>query len=381
LLVGAIGVVRLSLAALILALCGCSPNPDANPVWVGCLTTLSGPDAVDGARAARGVELALADAGSPRVDGRPLAVIRVDDRGDDKLVRAEAVRLLSVNRAAGLIGGPDPARGVTLGRAAQPYGAPVVLPCETATEPPGEATFSLGVRPEWRGVALARYAAAGRQGDKVGVLIDGRDPIAVAVAAGFVSAWSGNDASVVRQWTFRSDAERDAQAAEIVMQHAALVLIAAGPEEFRKAHNRLRTEGKIVAVIYGGPDVDASPVGDGGAEDEIVMASVFATGGLTDHGKEFADRYRQRFHEAPDLAAAQGYDAARVLFEAMARAKSTDSERVRSQLADLRDFEGLTGPLSFKDRRARRPVFVLRLRSAATELVQTVPPESDDGPP
>src|SRR5260370_8551838 len=56
---GAIGVVRLSLAALVLALCGCSPNPEANPIWVGCPTTLSGPDAAAAARPPPGAQLPL----------------------------------------------------------------------------------------------------------------------------------------------------------------------------------------------------------------------------------------------------------------------------------------------------------------------------------
>jgi hypothetical protein len=50
-----------------------------------------------------------------------------------------------------------------------------------------------------------------------------------------------------------------------------------------------------------------------------------------------------------------------LLFEVLRRAKSLQAAKVREELLKLKDYECLTGPLSFdKDQCARRPVFIVR---------------------
>ena len=129
---------RRTAAFLILSilLCGCGPRAEEEPVWVGLVASFSGPDKSGGLQVKQGTGLAVDDAVNQRVEGRRLAVVTVDDRGSDESVRAEAVRLLSVNRVAALIGGADAGRAAVLAQAAQPYGVPTVLPSEVAAVRP-----------------------------------------------------------------------------------------------------------------------------------------------------------------------------------------------------------------------------------------------------
>ena len=55
----------------------------------------------------------------------------------------------------------------------------------------------------------------------------------------------------------------------------------------------------------------------------------------------------------------------------MMRAKGVAPDHVRDQLAAASDFESLTGPLRFKDGRARRRVFVVGLHDGEAKIVQT----------
>jgi len=172
---------RFALALLFapLALCGCGPKAEEEPAWIGLVAAFDG---APGAHLRQGVDLAVADAADVRVEGRRLAVVTADDRGSDEAAEAEAVRLLSVNRVAALIGGPDAAPSLRLARAAQPYGAPVVLPCEIAGPLPGDAVFTLGVRPGWRGQVLARHAAGQLKAKRAVIITDEREPIAMELA-------------------------------------------------------------------------------------------------------------------------------------------------------------------------------------------------------
>ena len=112
-----------------LLLCGCGPRADEEPVLVGCVAASSGADRAAGVAVKQGVTLAADDSTELRVDRRRVEVVAADDRSSDETTEAEGVRLLSVSRVAALIGGADPARALRLARAAQPYRAPVVLPC------------------------------------------------------------------------------------------------------------------------------------------------------------------------------------------------------------------------------------------------------------
>src|SRR5262245_43503394 len=90
----------LAIALTALALGGCGARGEPEPVWVGHLLPLSGPDRARGEQARRGVLLAVHEAreAGTTVNGRPVAVRHVDTRGDAKLAGAETVRLLTVNK-------------------------------------------------------------------------------------------------------------------------------------------------------------------------------------------------------------------------------------------------------------------------------------------
>src|SRR5262249_35115051 len=99
---------RLRVGLLLLAalLAGCSGRSPEETVWVGHLAPLSGSPRDRGEQAVQAIELALEQAKEDGVTagGRPLGVRHVDAAGGE--ARAEAVRLLTVNRVAALIVGP-----------------------------------------------------------------------------------------------------------------------------------------------------------------------------------------------------------------------------------------------------------------------------------
>lgn len=368
----------LGLLILPLLLCGCGPTTEDEPLYIGCVGSFSGADRSAGLRLKQGIELAVDDSASMRVEGRRLAVVVADDRGSEETAQAEGVRLLSANRVAGLIGGADSGRALRLARADQPYNAPLVLPCEIAGALPGDAVFTLGVRPAWRGKVLARYASAELKAKHAVVLTDGRNAIAVELAAAFVLDWPRDEGRSVEQDIYQSDADLQERATHAAAAKPDLVLIATGTPDFLKAGIRLEAGGLHVPLFFGGEDGGTETLA--AARGDVTTATVIARDELTDRGQDFAKRYQERFHEPPDLTAVQGYDAVRVLFDAMARAKTAAADRVREQLAAATDFESLTGPLRFKDGRARRRVFVVSLHAGEAKVVQKTDPEPDDPP-
>ena len=132
----------LALAALAAGCGGKAPQP----IRIGHLAPLSGPDRAAGEHARQGTQLAVEEWNADEANGpgRKVAVLHVDAH-EDEAAQAEAVRLLSVNRVVALIAGPDGALAETAARAAGPYEAAVVLHGELAAPPAG--VFAVGASP------------------------------------------------------------------------------------------------------------------------------------------------------------------------------------------------------------------------------------------
>jgi branched-chain amino acid transport system substrate-binding protein len=101
------------------------------------------------------------------------------------------------------------------------------------------------------------------------------------------------------------------------------------------------------------------------------MATAFASDG-TPAAIEFSKKYQDRFGEPPDADAGLAYDAARMLFDAIRRAKGGDSARLRQALEEVKEFPALGGPLSWDARhQASRPAFVVRIEKGQVKSQKT----------
>ena len=77
----------------------------------------------------------------------------------------------------------------------------------------------------------------------------------------------------------------------------------------------------------------------------------------------FTSAYLKRHRAKPDALAALGYDAMKMLAEAISRAGTTDGVALRNVLAQTKNFNGVTGSISLNHQRdAIKPVYIFRLR-------------------
>jgi branched-chain amino acid transport system substrate-binding protein len=91
--------------------------------------------------------------------------------------------------------------------------------------------------------------------------------------------------------------------------------------------------------------------------------------------RHFISVFEKRFGMRPDSQAALGYDAARIIFDAIRRAKSTESQKIRDSLSETRNFKGITGTISINQNRdAVKPAVVLQVKKNNFSYVETVGP-------
>jgi branched-chain amino acid transport system substrate-binding protein len=91
--------------------------------------------------------------------------------------------------------------------------------------------------------------------------------------------------------------------------------------------------------------------------------------------QKFVQAYKSQFNETPSGLAAMGYDAAKILSDAMQRAKSTDAEAIRKALEETKDYEGVTGKITInKEHNAIKPAVVLQIKGGEFKYVSTIQP-------
>lgn len=363
---------------LVPLLVGCSSQATPEPVWIGQLIPLEGVNRTFGQHARQGVELAVTEArdAEQTIQGRPCAVLHVDSRDDADAVRAETVRLLTVNKAVALLANFDAVSTEALLRASRSYGAPVVVPGELPAAADNDTVLSLGVPPGVRGRLLARYASTELKLLRAAVLTDSRRPIAADFASAFLKAWPRD--SGCEEWTFTTAAERDERLTQLVRTSPAIVVLACSIADFRLLRPRLAETLPNAPLIYGGEDAGIVALQtDTETRSAVYLATVYSADHLSESGRAFAQRYRERFHEPPDLFAAQCYDATRLLFDSLQREGTANRERLGKELTQRESFESVTGPIRWKDRQPRRRIFVVSIQKNKSNVVSTVDPDEN----
>jgi branched-chain amino acid transport system substrate-binding protein len=363
-----------------LLMAGCSSKAASEPVWIGHLLPLEGVNRTLGEHAQQGVELAVAEArdAEQTAGGRPCAVLHVDSRDDADTVRAETVRLLTVNKAVALLADFDAASTEAMIRASRSYGAAVVVPGELPAPSDSDAVLSLSIPPAVRGRALARYAATELKCRRAAVLTDSRRPIAASLASAFRQAWPRGGEGGVEEWTFTTAAERDEGLAALLKTAPNVVMLACSVADFRLLRPRLAEALPKSPLLYGGEDASAAALqAELEKRADVYLATAYSSEHLTESGRAFAKRYQDRFHQSPDLYAAQSYDAARLLLESLQRTGAPSREAVVNDLAHREQFESVTGPVRWKERQPRRRVFLVGLTGNQAKLVSLVEPEEN----
>lgn len=100
--------------------------------------------------------------------------------------------------------------------------------------------------------------------------------------------------------------------------------------------------------------------------DQSIDGAVFVDGFFAESPnptvQEFVERYKKRFQSTPTLFAMQGYDAAKVVIEAIKKG-ATSGEAIRDYLTAQQDLPALGGPAGFaQDGTLNRPLFLIQVK-------------------
>src|SRR5262249_2381784 len=281
-------------------------------------------------------------------EGRRLAVVHADSRGDADRAAGEVVRLVTVNKVLAVLGG-EPAAAGRLGGTVRPYNVPLVTPAPLATPAPqGGGGRSPDGPPEIRGEVLARFAGGVLQARRAALVADAERPPCAAAAAAFARHWRAGANRQLQAWNYDRDDKGERLAGRVREAKAQVFVFAGAARDFARARAALEAAKLSVPLVFAGEAEEwAALLADAEAGRGVYGAAPSSLKHLGDDGKKFVKRYRERHHEEPDLYALGGYEMVRVVAQGLRDTKGQGGARLREELGKERDFDGLTGKLTF----------------------------------
>jgi branched-chain amino acid transport system substrate-binding protein len=184
---------------------------------------------------------------------------------------------------------------------------------------------------------------------------------------------------VNKQSYMQGDAEFKGQLSSIKSAEPDVIYIPGYYGDVALIAKQARTMG-MNQPLLGGDGWDAPELWQlgGDALNNSYMSTHYSVDNPSPAIQTFVQQYKQRYgNVVPDAHAALAYDAARLLFDAIRRAGTTDSAKLRDALAQTKDFDGVTGIINMDgDRNAIKPAVVLKLHDAAFIYQETIQPKS-----
>lgn len=329
----------------------------AEPIRIGALYNVTGGmSSIDGP-SLNGAKLAVKqinEAGG-LLDGRPIELVAIDTRTDQQETAKGAQRLISEGVVAA-IGFSDTTFVMAAAPLFQDAGIPFVTSGATHPMLPqwvGDYMFMTPFGDDDQSFAIADYAYDELGARRVVVWTDNSMDFTKALSKFFKERFTARGGEIVAEDFFMmGDTDFSAQIARLkaVQPPPDAVFISAIPSEAGLSVKQIREAGLDLPIVSGdGFDTElvATVPGPELANDVYFSTHTYRA----DDRPEvlaFIEAYRAEYGRDPENAFAPlGYDALRLVADAIRRAGSAEPKAIRDALAATRGFEGVTGEISY----------------------------------
>ena len=354
--------------------------PD-EPIRIGHYGSLTGKDAAFGVATRKGVLLAVEELNAKGgVLGRRLEYL-VEDIQSKQGESATAVKkLISRDRVVAVIGANASANSLEAAPICQNARIPMMAISSTnprVTEI-GDYIFRICFIDPFQGAVLAKFAHDSLHAKRVALLTSTNSPYSVGLSGVLRERFTALGGQVVAEQKF-AEGDKDFRAQLTAIRAARPDVIAATGfyTEAALICIQARSLGLNVPVI-GGDGWEAPQLTElgGKAVEGTYYSTYFSADNRAPEVQSFVRRYQARWNnERPEGVSALGYDAMYLIAAAIERCGSTDGAKLRSAIAETRDFSGVTGKTTIDAKRnSTKPAVMLVVRDGRTEFFEAVTP-------
>ncbi len=354
------------------------PAPSAATIKVGEYGSLTGATATFGVSTRDGVELARKELNAAGgVLGKQLEVIVYDDQGKQQEAATAVTKLITQDKVMAVLGEVASSLSLAAGPIAQRHGVPMISPSSTnpkVTEV-GDMIFRVCFLDPFQGEVMAKFAWNTLKAKKVAIFKDQANAYSVGLAEFFEKTFTKLGGKVVAQQAYSAgDNDFKSQLTNIRGASPEAIFVPGYYTEVGLIARQAKAVGLKVPLL-GGDGWDSSKLTEigGDAIDGSYFSNHYSVENQEPHVQKFIAAYDAAYKAKPDGLAALGYDAMMILADAIKRAGSDDSRKVRDALAATKGFRGVTGLITIdENRNAKKSAVVLKIQATGFKYQETI---------
>jgi branched-chain amino acid transport system substrate-binding protein len=351
----------LAAAVVLMAASGCErkstsgPQSSTGDILVGFYGSLTGDGASFGISSREGAELAVDEINGAGglLGGRKIRLLIEDDQSKPEEASNAVTKLITQDRVVGVIGEVASRRSLAAGPVCQKYQVPMVSPASTnerVTEI-GDYIFRVCFIDPFQGEVLAKFAINDLKAKKAAVLKDIQQDYSVGLTDSIVKHFTALGGQVMDPVSYSSgDSDFRAVLTQVRSQKPDVIFVTGYYPEAAIIARQARELGLKLPLLGGDGWVGQALENGREALANSYISNHYSGDNPDPIVQTFVKSYRAKYNKDPDSIAALGYDAAKVLADAMTRANSTDGPKVRDALAKA-DVPGVTGRLKMNAKR------------------------------
>ena len=276
---------------------------------------------------------------------------------------------------------------ISAGQLTQPLGIPTLTLCGSApvlTQAVGDVMFGTYPADNVQATAVADFAIS--EGKKTVYLLTSPDATYTAnLPEYFGKVFEKKGGKVVGRGTFtmgQPDFSAEVTNIKGLAEKPDLIMTAAYEPDFPAFIQQLRAAGVDIPV-YGADAIGTPTIKALGS---LVDGVIYTAAGYAEPGSKLeafdAAFEKHAGHKPESTYEVNGYEIGLILDAAVTTAGSDDPKAIRDAIANLKDFDGITGKITYAgtDRMPLRPVALMRYEGGEQKHIETLVPAAEDVP-
>jgi branched-chain amino acid transport system substrate-binding protein len=364
----------------LLAIAGSAFSQDT--IKIGEFGSLTGDNASFGTSQNNGVQMALEEINAAGgVLGKKIELIVEDNETKQGETTTIARKLISQDHVVAIIGEVASSKSLEAAPICQASKIPQIA--TAATNPrvtqTGDYIFRVCFTDDFQAVVIARFVLEKLKLNKIAFMTDVKQDYSVGLTNIAKDYLAKNGATIVKEQSYSSgDKDFRAQLTDLKAAAPDVIIITGYYPEASLIAKQARQFG-IKAILVGGDGWDGSsliPVG-GKAIEGAFFSNHFSVEDTSPIVQTFVQKYKQKYNAVPDAFAALGYDAMKLLADAITRAGAPDPEKIRAAIQETENFPGVSGKITIgKDRNAQKSAVIITIKDGAYKYAETIEPKS-----
>ncbi|WP_196605779.1 ABC transporter substrate-binding protein [Pectinatus haikarae] len=376
-----------TMMSAVLSGCGGQKNADdANTIKIGANFELTGNAANYGSAALDGLRLAVKevnDAGG--IDGKKIELEEVDSKSEAS-ESANATTKLVTDKVSAIVG--PATTGDVLASSPIVTDSKIPLIAPAATSPKVTVDDNGKVKPfvfrscfidPQQGEVMSTFAVKTLHAKTAVIYVDSSTDYSKSLGKVFREKFEASGGQIVDEEAFvQKDQDFKTTLTKIKAANPDIIFIPAYYEEVGKIVKQARELG-ITAPLLGTDGWDDTKVIDIAGKDPL--NNTFYSTHYSDQDKDVQNFIKMFEKEnngkEPNVFAALGYDAGKMLIEAIKQAKSSDPQKIRDALENLKDIQVGTGVISInKDHNPIKSAVIIEMKDGNKVMREKIAPEN-----